>query len=84
MAVLEAPTQEIRLNGRGRRGLPLHQIEAQAVEVDFRRGSRRVIAALVYYPARLTGALVSGLSWAVAAWRVGYADGRHPERRAGR
>lgn len=80
MAVMEAPTQELRrLNGRG---LPLDRIEVAAADVDFARGSRRVMAALVYYPARFVGACVSGLGWAVAAWKVGYQDGRHPERKA--
>lgn len=81
MAVMEAPTQELaKVNGHGR-GVPLDRIDQAAAEVDFRRGSARVAAALIYYPARFVGSLVRGLGWAVAAWKVGYQDGRHPERR---
>jgi len=52
------------------------QIERETAEVDFGQGSRRVVAAVLYYPARLVGSLVAGLVWCVAAWRVGYRDGR--------
>jgi hypothetical protein len=54
----------------------LARIEAVAAEVDFTRGFQRAVAAAVYYPARLAGTLVRGAGWMVAAWRVGYADGR--------
>lgn len=56
--------------------VPVTRIEATAADVDFARGTRRVLAALVYYPARFVGALVSGLGFVVAAAKVGYADGR--------
>lgn len=82
MAVMDAPTQELRVNGRP--GVPLEHIDAAAAEVDFGRGVKRVAAALIYYPARLLGAAVRGLGWTVAAFKVGYQDGRHPERRASR
>lgn len=54
----------------------LERIDAAAVEVDFGRGFRRLVAACVYYPARAVGATVRGAGWLVAAWKVGYADGR--------
>lgn len=56
----------------------LDRIEAAAADVDFRRGFRRVAAAAVYYPARVVGTLMRGAAWMVAAWKVGYADGRRP------
>lgn len=54
----------------------LERIESTSADVDFARGSRRVMAALVYYPAKAVGTLVRGAGWVVAAWKVGYADGR--------
>lgn len=57
-------------------GLPLDRIERAAAEVDFGRGARRLFAATIYYPARLVGSLVSGVGWMVAAWKIGYTDGR--------
>lgn len=81
MTVMEAPTQELRVNGHARKGgVPLDRIDETAADVDFGRGARRVVAAMVYYPARLVGSLVSGLGWMVAAWKVGYQDGRRPSR----
>lgn len=56
--------------------VPLEAIDQAASEVDFGRGARRLVAALFYYPARFVGSLVSGLGWCVAAWKVGYGDGR--------
>ncbi len=56
----------------------LERIEATAANVDFARGSRRISAAAIYYPARLVGSMVRGAGWMVAAAKVGYADGRRP------
>lgn len=78
---MEAPTQELRVRGNG---VPLDRIDAAAADVDFSRGAKRMVAAAIYYPARFVGAMVRGLGWTVAAFKVGYQDGRHPERRAAR
>lgn len=76
VGVMDAPTRELPSVNGHRRGLPLDRIDQTAAEVDFARGTRRVVAALVYYPARFVGSLVSGAAWMVAAWKVGYQDGR--------
>lgn len=83
--VMEAPTQVLApVNGQ-RRGMPAGRIEQAAAEVDFARGTRRVAAAVFYYPGRFIGALVGGMAFAVAAWKVGYQDGRRkPPREVAR
>lgn len=56
--------------------VPVQRIDQAAADVDFARGARRVVAAMVYYPAKMLGSMVAGVGWCVAAWKVGYADGR--------
>lgn len=80
MTALAPDAIEAPPNGRAPR-MPLDRIEAVAADVDFSRGTRRVVAALFYYPGRFVGALVEGLGLCVAAWKVGYRDGRGKTRR---
>lgn len=56
--------------------VPMERIEAEAAEVDYGRGARRVVAALFYWPGRAVGVMVDALSIVGTAWKLGYRDGR--------
>jgi hypothetical protein len=56
--------------------VPLHRIQVEAARIDFGRMLLTALAALLYLLGWLPARAVAALGWAIAAVKVGWAEGR--------